>query len=97
MIRVLLVQQLDNKSFKEKRKITLAEVSKQTGISRATLTRIANTPGYTCTTETINSLCKYFECEPGKLLQYFPDEEEDEEEEEEKEEEEEEEEQSQDS
>ncbi len=85
MIRVLLVQQLDNKSFKEKRKITLAEVSKQTGISRATLTRIANTPGYTCTTETINALCKYFECEPGELLQYIPDEEEEKEEEEEEE------------
>lgn len=81
MIRVLLVQQLDNKSFKEKRKITLAEVSKQTGISRATLTRIANTPGYACTTETINALCKYFECEPGELLQYIPDEEEEEEDE----------------
>lgn len=74
MIRVLLVQQLDNKSFKEKRKITLTEVSEQTGISRATLTRIANTPGYACTTDTISALCKYFESEPGELLQYIPDE-----------------------
>lgn len=74
MIRVLLIQLLDDKSFREKRRITLSEVSEQTGISRATLTRIANVPGNVTTTDTISALCKYFKCQPGELLSYVEDE-----------------------
>ncbi|ABK48587.1 hypothetical protein Shewana3_2358 [Shewanella sp. ANA-3] len=73
MIRVLLIKLLDEKAFKEKRRITLSEVSEKTGISRATLTRIANVPGNVTNTDTINALCKYFECEPGELLMYVED------------------------
>jgi len=75
MIRVLLKKLLDDKSFKEKEKITLNEVSEKTGISRATLNRVANTPGYNTNTDTINALCKYFECTPGELMEYVPEEE----------------------
>ena len=46
MIRILFKQALDEKSFKEGRRITLNEVSEETGISRPTLTRISNVPGY---------------------------------------------------
>ncbi len=70
MIRVLLKQMLDNKSFTEKRRITLNEVSEVTGVSRATLTRIANVPGYNTNTDTLDALCKYFECQPGDLIEY---------------------------
>ena len=73
MIRVLLKQMLDEKSFKERRRITLNEVSESTGISRATLTRVANIPGYNTNTDTINGLCKYFECTPCELLTYITD------------------------
>ena len=75
MIRILLIKLLDEKSFREKRRITLTEVSEKTGISRATLTRIANVPGNVTNTDTINALCKYFECEPGELLSYVEEEE----------------------
>lgn len=74
MIRVLLKQMLDDKSFGEKRRITLNEVSDETGISRATLTRIANVPGYNTNTDTIDALCKYFGCAPGDLLEHHADE-----------------------
>lgn len=74
MIRILLIKLLDEKAFKEKRRITLSEVSEKTGISRATLTRIANVPGNVTNTDTINALCKYFECELGELLMYVEDE-----------------------
>lgn len=73
MIRVLLKQKLDDKEFRERRRITLNEVSKKTGVSRPTLTRIANVPGYNTNTDTINALCKYFECSPGEMLQYVGD------------------------
>lgn len=69
MIRIRLKQLLDEKAFSERRRITLNDVSEATGISRPTLTRIANVPGYNTNTETLDALCKYFECEPGDLLQ----------------------------
>ena len=69
MIRVLLVQRLDDKSFAEGRKIPMGEVSDITGIGRATLTRIANKPAHSTNTDIIDKLCDYFECEPGDLLQ----------------------------
>jgi len=70
LIRVLLKQILDDKSFAEKRRITMNEVSEVTGIARATLTRIANVPGYNTNTDTIDALCKYFRCTPGELIEY---------------------------
>lgn len=70
VIRILFKQLLDEKSFREKRRITVGEVSEVTGISRATLTRVANVPGYNTNTDTINALCAYFECEPKDLLRY---------------------------
>ena len=73
MIRVLLKQMLDEKSFQDRRRITLNEVSETTGISRATLTRIANIPGYNTNTDTVNLLCKYFNCAVGDLVKFHPD------------------------
>lgn len=73
MIRVRLKQLMDDKAFAERRRITLNEVSEQTGISRPTLTRVANRPGYNVGTEVIDALCKYFQCQPGDLLDYVPD------------------------
>lgn len=70
MIRVRLKVLLDEKAFTERRRITFNEVSAETGISRPTLTRIANTPGYNTNTDTVNALCKYFRCKPGDLLEY---------------------------
>ncbi|MGI2029393.1 helix-turn-helix domain-containing protein [Endozoicomonas acroporae] len=74
MIRVLLKQKLDEKSFRMKRRITLSEVAETTGISRATLNRIANVPGYKTNTEIISALCGYFDCLPGELLQLLTEE-----------------------
>jgi len=73
MIRVLIKQKLDEKSFAERRRITLNEVSDKTGISRATLTRISNVPGYNTNTDTLDALCKYFACSPCELLSYHPE------------------------
>ena len=75
MIRVLFKKMLDEKAFRERRRITLSEVVEQTGISRTTLTRISNLPGYNVNTEAINALCKYLECGPCELLTYVPDDE----------------------
>ena len=75
MIRVLFKQLLDDKSFRERKRITVSDVSKETGVSRATLTRISNIPGYNTNTDTLNILCRYFDCAPGELLELRDDEE----------------------
>lgn len=73
MIRIKLKQLLDEKAFSERRRITLNDVADETGISRPTLTRIANVPGYNTNTDTVDALCKYFKCSPGELLQHVDD------------------------
>lgn len=73
MIRIMLKQLLDEKIFQERRRITLNEVSEKTGISRPTLTRIGNIAGYNTNTDTVDALCKYFDCTPCELLKYVDD------------------------
>lgn len=68
MIRIHFRQHLDDKSFRERRRISIDEVCAVTGLSRPTVSRIANTPGYVTTTDTIERLCRYFGCAPGDLL-----------------------------
>lgn len=68
VIRILFNQQLDEKSFRERRRITLDEVARETSLSRPTLSRLANVAGYVTTTETIERLCRYFGCGLGELL-----------------------------
>ncbi len=71
MIRIKLKQLLDDKAFREGRRITHNEVSEATGIARATVNRIANKPGYNTTTDSVDALCKYFACTPCELLEYI--------------------------
>jgi putative transcriptional regulator len=70
MIRIKLKQLLDDKAFTEGRRITLNEVSEASGIARATLNRIANTPGYNTTTNNLDALCRYLACTPCELLEF---------------------------
>ena len=74
MIRIHFKTLLDDKSFRERRRIALKEVSESTGLSRTTLHRIANEPGYGVSTLALNALCRYFGCTPCELLSYVEDE-----------------------
>jgi len=68
MIRILFNKQLDEKAFRERRRITISDVCAETGLSRPTISRISNVPGYVTTTDTVEVLCRYFGCTPGELL-----------------------------
>ena len=74
MIRFLLKERIAEKEFKEKRKITLDEVSSETGISRNTLSRIANSYGYNTTTDALDKMCNYFQCDISDIVKYIPNE-----------------------
>jgi len=60
MIRFRLKELIAEKGFQENRRVTLDEVSKETGIHRTTLSKIANQRGYNTTTEILDKLCDFF-------------------------------------
>ena len=70
MIRFRLKEMLADKAFTEGRRITLEEVSKKTGIHRTTLSKIANIKGYNTTTDNLDKLCAYFDCDLCSLAEF---------------------------
>ena len=73
MIRYNLKIFINEKEFEENKKITYEEISKATGISRQTLSKIASKRGYKTNSENIEKLCQYFECTPDQLMTIIPD------------------------
>jgi len=74
MIRYNLKELIADKEFNEKRRVSISEIAKEIGISRATLSKIANSKGnYSTKTEYVEKLCQYFECTPGQFMTIMPD------------------------
>jgi putative transcriptional regulator len=73
MIRFRLTELISDKSFKERRVISLSEIAEATGVHRATLSKIANHHGANIGTDIIDKLCRYFGCQPADLLQFVDD------------------------
>ncbi len=73
MIRFRLKELIAEKGFQENRRVTLDEVSKETGIHRTTLSKIANQRGYNTTTEILDKLCVYFGVELQEVAQFVED------------------------
>jgi putative transcriptional regulator len=68
MIIVKFKQCLEDKERLDDKKISLEEVAIQSGIGRATLTRIVNKIGYNAELNVVDKLCDYFDCEIADLL-----------------------------
>ena len=75
MIRFRLPELLADKAFREKHRLDWKDVAVATGIHRSTLSRMLNTPGYNATTDNLNLLCRYFNCQVGDVATYIPDDE----------------------
>ena len=74
MIKYNLKELISQKEFREKRRISLSDIAKQVGISRTTLSKIANSRGnYSTKTEYVEKLCKYFKCTPDEFMTILPD------------------------
>jgi DNA-binding Xre family transcriptional regulator len=73
MIRFRLKELLAEKEFQAGKSISLVEVAEQTGISRGTLSKIANEKGYNTVTANIDKLCAYFGCQASDLMTYIED------------------------
>ena len=63
---------LAEKSVREKRRISIKDVSKTTEITQKTLYGWANNTVKRYDAPVIEKLCKYFGCQPGDLLEYTP-------------------------
>ena len=72
MIRFRITELLLDKSSKEGRRISLEEVANDSGVHRVTLSRMINKPGYNSTTDILDALCDYFDCELADLAHRVP-------------------------
>lgn len=71
MIRYHLRELIADKEFNERRRITIGEISKETGINRMTLSKIINHPGHSTVTDNLDKLCYYFDCDIEKLVTHI--------------------------
>lgn len=69
MIRFKLRELLADMEFKVGKRVTIKEVSEKTSINRVTLSKIINQKGYSTTTEVIDKLCEFFDCDVQELMQ----------------------------
>lgn len=51
--------------------MTKEQLKNQAGIGSATMTKISK--GESVTLKTINSICNVFQCQPGDILEWMPD------------------------
>lgn len=70
MIQSRLRELMASKSRLERRKITYSDIASETGISKTTLSMLANDKLGGVSFSTVERLCKYFSCQPGDLFIY---------------------------
>lgn len=70
MIQGRLRELMAVKGQRERRKITYDDILTETGVSKNTLTRLANDRAAMVGISVIDRLCNYFDCQPGDLFVY---------------------------
>lgn len=71
MIRFRLKELIADKEFEEDRHITFEEISRETGIHRTTLSRIANKKGYVTSTDVLDKLCTFFKVNTHEIAEHI--------------------------
>jgi putative transcriptional regulator len=73
MFRYRFKELIAEKEFREGRVVTMLEIAAETGVSRLTLSRLANRPGYFPRASVLDKLCAYFSCRIEQLVEHIPD------------------------
>ncbi|MHB8628702.1 MAG: helix-turn-helix domain-containing protein [Aggregatilineales bacterium] len=73
MIVSQLKELILKKQATEGREIAYDEIVAATGISKSTLSRLANNRRVRYDAHVLSELCRYFECGVGDLIKYYPD------------------------
>ena len=68
MIQCRLRELMAAKGRQEGRRIAYDDILSTTGISKSTLTRLANDRAGRIYISTIDRICSYFDCQPGDLF-----------------------------
>ncbi len=74
-VKFRLKSLIERKEIEENRRITYRDIASEAGVSTNTLTQMAKQNMAQIGLVTINKLCKYFDCQPGDLLIFIPDDE----------------------
>jgi putative transcriptional regulator len=69
MIRFHLKELIARREFEQRRRITLEQVARDTGIHRTTLSKIAAARPYNTSTDNIEAICRYLNCQVGELVE----------------------------
>lgn len=72
MLRFRMKELIAEKEFREKRSVTLVEISEATGIHRMTLSKLANHRDYNPSADILDRLCDYFRCRIEQLVEHIP-------------------------
>lgn len=70
MIRYRLRELMADYHFRTGNRLTFEEIASETGIHRTTLSKIANQRNYNTTTDNIDKLCIFFNCQIGDLMEH---------------------------
>jgi len=73
MLRYKLKELIADQEFRERRRVTVQELAKATGITRNTLSKMLNQHGASVRSENLDRLCAYFDCRIEQLIVYLPD------------------------
>ena len=74
MIRFRLRERMADMSFRSGQRITIESIAQETGIHRATLSKLAAPRACNTTTDNLDKLCKFFGCAWSEIAEYLPDE-----------------------
>lgn len=74
MIYFKINELIKNKEIAENRNISLQTISDESGVNRSALSKMKNPKtGYSTTTNTIESLCRYFKCSVEDIIEFRED------------------------
>ena len=72
MIQCRLRELMGAQGRKIRRRVTYDLINRETGVSKNTLTRLANDRADLFAISTLDRLCTFFDCQPGDLLVHVP-------------------------
>ena len=73
MIQNRLKVLMAEKALNERRRLSYEEMAKESGVPKSVLTAYTAQKVRRYDVDTMSKICKYFNCQPGDLLEYFED------------------------
>jgi putative transcriptional regulator len=69
MIRYKLKELIAQKEFEDGKRLMIKDLADETGINRMTLSKILNHKGYNTTTDKLDKIAEFFDCQIGDLIE----------------------------